>query len=76
MINETNEFHYFHAYMDLARQGQVEKLTCPCGQLYVTVLDDEYRLVLWCPVEDYRVYPGLRMLRTVEKEVNKFLGLR
>lgn len=76
MIDETNEFQYFHSYIELARAGMEPMLTCACGTGYVTLIEDS-RLVLWCPVEDFTVSPGVKTYRQVETAVERYLkGLK
>lgn len=73
MLRGGTEFQYFHTYRQLAQDGLVPSLTCPCGMDYVTLSRDGV-LVLWCPVDDRDTIPGERMRYHVEKAVDRLRG--
>lgn len=69
----NNEFQYFHSYARLVADEKALPILCECGQQYVTMLS-EGRLVLWCPVDDTQLVPGLalklRVKETVDRNIN------
>lgn len=67
------EWKVFHRYNKLAREGKTKPLACAeCNTVYITRIEVDDRLYLWCINCDSKVFPGLVLYQQLKAVVSEW----